>query len=56
MSRDDAVLIDITNAALLIQSFIQGISKEAFLGDLKMQSAVFHHLVEDRLIGAPNDR
>lgn len=44
MSRDDATLLDIANAARLIQSFFQDMTKEAFLGNLKMQSAVRHQV------------
>ena len=44
MSRDDATLLDIANAARLIHTFIQGMTKEAFLGDLKTQSAVLHQI------------
>jgi uncharacterized protein with HEPN domain len=44
MSRDDAALLDITNAACLIQTFIQGMTKEALLVDLKTQSAVLHQV------------
>jgi len=44
MPRDDAVLLDIVNAAHLIQSFIQDMSKEAFLIDFKTQSAVLHQV------------
>ena len=44
MARDDAILLDIVNAAGLIQSFIQDITKEAFLVDLKTQSAVLHQV------------
>jgi uncharacterized protein with HEPN domain len=44
MSRDDAALLDMANAARLIQTFIQGMTKEAFLGDLKTQSAVLHQV------------
>jgi len=36
MSRDDATLLDIAIAARLIQTFIQGMTKEAFLGDLDL--------------------
>ena len=35
MPRDDAILLDIVNAARLIQSFIQDLTKEGFLNDLK---------------------
>jgi uncharacterized protein with HEPN domain len=45
MDRDDATLLDIANAARLIQTFIQGMTKEAFLGDLKTQSAVLHQVM-----------
>ena len=44
MSRDNATLLDIANAARLIQTFIQDMTKEAFLGDLKTQSAVLHQV------------
>ena len=44
MARDDAILLDIVNAARLIQSFIQGMTKEAFLIDPKTQSAVLHQV------------
>ena len=44
MARDDAILLDIVNAARLIQSFIQDMTKEAFLADLKSQSAVLHQV------------
>ena len=44
MSRDDAVLLDIVNAARLIQSFIQDMTKEAFPVDSKTQSAVLHQV------------
>jgi uncharacterized protein with HEPN domain len=42
MPRDDATLLDIVNAARLIQTFIQAMTQEAFVGDLKTQSAVLH--------------
>jgi uncharacterized protein with HEPN domain len=44
MARDDVALLDIGNAARLVQSFIRGMTKEAFLADLKTQSAVLHQL------------
>ena len=44
MSRDDATLLDIANAARLSQTSIQGMTQEAFLGDLKTQSAVLHQV------------
>jgi uncharacterized protein with HEPN domain len=40
MFRDDATLLDIANAARLVQTFIQGMTKAAFLSDLKTQSSV----------------
>jgi uncharacterized protein with HEPN domain len=45
MARDDATVLDIANAARLIQTFIQGMTEEAFLGDLKTQSAVLHQVM-----------
>ena len=44
MPRDDATLLDIVNAASLIQHFIQDTTKGAFLVDLKTQSAVLHQI------------
>jgi uncharacterized protein with HEPN domain len=44
MLRDDATLLDIANAARLVQTFIQDMTQEAFLSDLKTQSAVLHQL------------
>jgi uncharacterized protein with HEPN domain len=44
MLRDDATLLDIGNAARLVQTFIQDMTQEAFLSDLKTQSAVLHQL------------
>ena len=44
MSRDETTLLDIANAARLIHTFIQGMTKEAFLSDLKTQSAVLHQV------------
>jgi hypothetical protein len=35
---------DIANAARLIQTFMHGMTKEAFLGDLKTQPAVLHQV------------
>lgn len=43
MPRDDATLLDIVNAARLTQTFIQDMT-EAFLVDLKTQSAVLHQI------------
>ena len=44
MPRDDATLLVFVNPARLIQTFIQGITKEVFLVDLKTQSAVLHQV------------
>ena len=44
MTRDDAIQLDIVNAARGIQAFVQGMTKEAFLADLKTQSAVLHQI------------
>ena len=44
MPRDDATLLDIAHAARLIHTFIQGMTQEAFLSDLKTQSAVLHQV------------
>ena len=35
MARDDASLLDIVNAARLVQIFVQDMAKEDFLVDLK---------------------
>ena len=35
MTRDDASLLDIVNAARLVQIFVQDMAKEDFLVDLK---------------------
>ena len=44
MLRDDAILLDIVNAARLIQIFAQDMTKETFLADSKTQSAVLHQV------------
>src|SRR5262245_27336580 len=44
MARDETILLDIANAACLIHVFIQGMTKEAFLDDLKTQSAVLYQV------------
>jgi uncharacterized protein with HEPN domain len=44
MPRNEATLLDIANAARLVQTFVQGMTKEAFLADPKTQSAVLHQL------------
>lgn len=44
MSRDDATLLDIAQAARRIQDFLVGMDKAAFYADIKTQSAVLHQL------------
>ena len=44
MTSDDAILLDIVNAARLVQTFVQDMTKEDFLADSKTQSAVFHQV------------
>ena len=45
MSRDEATLLDIVNAARLIGDFIAGLDQDQFQSDLKTQSAVLHQLL-----------
>jgi uncharacterized protein with HEPN domain len=45
MPRDEHTLLDIANAARMIISFTQGMTKRAFLKDYKTQSAVLHQLM-----------
>lgn len=45
MPRDDTTLLDIARAARLIVEFTADITKEAFLKDLKTQSATLHQLM-----------
>jgi uncharacterized protein with HEPN domain len=45
MRKDDATLLDIAKAARLIQAFIEGVTKEAFLDDPKTQSSVLYQLL-----------
>ena len=45
MSRDEAVLLDMLNAAQRIIEFKEGMDRQAFLEDLKTQSAVLHQLM-----------
>ncbi len=42
--RDDIVLKDITNAAQLIATFINGFTRDAFVDDWKTRSAVLYQL------------
>jgi uncharacterized protein with HEPN domain len=45
MRRDEATLLDIAKAARLVLAFTEGVTKEAFLKDLKTQSATLHQLM-----------
>jgi uncharacterized protein with HEPN domain len=45
MSRDEATLLDIARAAQLVLHFAAGMDQDAFLKDLKTQSAVLHQLM-----------
>jgi len=45
MSRDETTLLDIARAARLVIEFKQGMDKEAFLKDIKTQSAILHQLM-----------
>jgi uncharacterized protein with HEPN domain len=45
MSRDEAVLLDMINAAQKIVDFKQGMDRQGFLEDAKTQSAVLHQLM-----------
>ena len=45
MSRDDAVLLDMINAAQRIVDFMHGMDRQGFLQDAKTQSAVLHQLM-----------
>ncbi len=45
MSRDDATLLDILKAARLVTEFKGKLAKQAFLRDIKTQSAILHQLL-----------
>jgi uncharacterized protein with HEPN domain len=45
MRRDDATLLDVDRAGRLILAFIQGMTKDAFLQDLKTQSSVLYQII-----------
>jgi uncharacterized protein with HEPN domain len=45
MPRDEAILLDIVKAARLVSVFVQEMTKERFMQDLKTQSAVQHQLL-----------
>ena len=44
MQKDDAVLQDILNAAILVMDFVRGFDKQTFLDDWKTRSAVLYQL------------
>lgn len=44
-NRDQALLLDIARAAELVQEFKKGMTKPAFIKDLKTQSAILHQLM-----------
>ena len=45
MCRDELIVDDIVNAARLAVEFTLGLDQEAFLADIKTQSAVIHQLL-----------
>jgi len=45
MQRDEVTLLDIAKAARLMLVFVQGMTKGAFLDDLKTQSSVLYQLI-----------
>jgi uncharacterized protein with HEPN domain len=45
MPRDEAFLLDVLTACRRVVAFKEGFDKDAFLGDLKTQSAVLHQLL-----------
>ena len=45
MSRDEATLVDIVNAARLISDFVAELDERRFQTDIKTQSAVLHQLL-----------
>jgi uncharacterized protein with HEPN domain len=45
MQRDETTLLDIAEAARLVVSFVQDMSKAVFLDDYKTQSAVLYQLI-----------
>lgn len=44
MSRDDAHVLDMLEAARRAETFVEGMTEAAFLDDIKTQSAVLHQL------------
>jgi uncharacterized protein with HEPN domain len=45
MRRDETTLLDIVSAARLVLAFTRSMTKDAFFGDVKTQSAVLHQLM-----------
>lgn len=45
MSRDEGTLLDIVRAARAIMTFMEGVTREYFLQDMKTQSAVLYQLI-----------
>ena len=45
MPRDEAILLDVAQAARLVLTFKRGMDKAAFLQDTKTQSAILHQLM-----------
>ena len=45
MARDEATLLDIIKAAQLVRVFVQEMTKDDFVQDVKTQSAVQHQLM-----------
>lgn len=45
MSRDEVTVIDLANAARLVQDFAQGMDKASFMADPKTQSAVLYQIL-----------
>ncbi len=54
MSRDETTLADILRAARLVVVFADGVDIDAFLDDLKTQSAVLHQLMITGLTRSPS--
>ncbi|MDE3089880.1 MAG: DUF86 domain-containing protein [Chloroflexota bacterium] len=44
MQRDEATLLDIAKAGRLVLQFMRGMTKDAFMDDLKTQSSVLYQL------------
>jgi len=45
MRRDETTLLSMAEAARWVVSFVQGLSKDAFLDDARTQSAVLYQLI-----------